>query len=81
MMFVWLLLRPFIKPVAIGVALLLVGQAAGLPIAESILTNLIEISTYLIGAAWDAILTFLTEQVADRLNPFSIAFGLPQTAG
>ena len=73
MLFVWLLLRPLVKPLLIIVGVLAIGQAAGIPVASTLLWGLYDLVTWAFWSLWEFVLDFITERVIDRANPFSIA--------
>ena len=85
MMFIWLLLepllRPLVKPALLAAGLLAVGSALGLPVADAAITFVVDTTTWAFWTFWNWALDVITEQVIDRVNPFSIAFRVPQTAG
>ena len=76
MLFVWLLLRPLVKPLLVIVGVLAIGQAAGIPVASTLLWGLYDLVTWAFWSFWEFILDLITEQVIDRANPFSIATAL-----
>lgn len=85
MLFVWLLIRPIWNaiggPLLIVAGLLLLGQAAGFPVAGTIVSAIIDGAVAMFTWFWSTIIDWLASRVVDRVNPFSIAFRTPVAAG
>jgi|GEM_PF-4602863 len=76
MLFVWLVLRPLVKPLLIIVGVLAIGQAAGIPVASTLLWGLYDLVTWAVWSLWEFVISWLTDRVVEEANPFSIALTL-----